>query len=82
MYNRYWRDAIKVLVVDDEELIREVVKEYCSNEKYEVLEAEDGLQAIDMVKENDFDCKRRSGNRKDSYSTTSYSRISHEVSFP
>ena len=47
---------MKILIVDDEELIREVVKEYCSNENYEVLEAEDGIEAIDMVKNNQFDC--------------------------
>ena len=34
---------MKVLIVDDEYGIREVIKEYCLNEGYEVEEAEDGL---------------------------------------
>ena len=47
---------MKVLVVDDEELIREVIKEYCSNENYETKEADNGLDAIEMIKNEDFDC--------------------------
>ncbi|OCN03908.1 DNA-binding response regulator [Erysipelotrichaceae bacterium MTC7] len=42
----------KLLIVDDEANIREIVKKYAKFEGYEVLEAEDGLQAIDMVKLN------------------------------
>ena len=45
----------RLLVVDDEANIREVVKEYAEFEGYEVTEAEDGMQAIEKVKENDFD---------------------------
>ena len=47
---------MKILVVDDEELIREVIKEYCSNEKYDTIEACDGLEAVELVKKEDFDC--------------------------
>ncbi len=43
---------MKVLVVDDEKLIRDVIKEYAYAENYEVLEAENGLDAINKVKEN------------------------------
>ena len=43
---------MKILIVDDEKLIRDVIKEYAYNENYEVLEAENGLMAIDVVKEN------------------------------
>lgn len=43
---------MKILLVDDEELIRDVIKEYCTNENYNVLEAENGLQAVDIVKNN------------------------------
>lgn len=43
---------MKVLIVDDEELIRNVVKEYCLIEEYEVLEANNGLDAIEVVKNN------------------------------
>lgn len=44
-----------ILIVDDEARIREVVKEYCLLEDYSVLEASDGLQALEMVKNNDID---------------------------
>ena len=43
---------MKILVVDDENLIREVIKEYALNENYEVLEAVDGIDAIDKFKMN------------------------------
>ena len=43
---------MKVLVVDDEKLIRDVIKEYAYAENYEVLEAENGLDAIEKVKQN------------------------------
>lgn len=43
---------MKVLIVDDEELIRNVIKEYCLIDNYEVIEASNGLEAIDKVKEN------------------------------
>lgn len=44
-----------ILIVDDEELIRNVVKEYSQLENYDVLEAEDGIEAIEIVKNNDVD---------------------------
>ena len=46
---------IKILVVDDEYLIRNVIKEYCQNEGYKVDEAENGEVAIDKVYDNDYD---------------------------
>lgn len=46
---------MKVLIVDDEELIRNVIKEYATLEKYEVYEAENGLEAIDIVANIDID---------------------------
>lgn len=46
---------MRVLVVDDEKLIRDVIKEYLILEKIEVDEAENGLQAVDKVKLNDYD---------------------------
>lgn len=45
----------KILVTDDEANIRLVVKEYAEFEGYEVDEAENGMQAIDMVKNNNYD---------------------------
>lgn len=46
---------MKVLIVDDEELIRNVIKEYAEIEKYEVYEAENGLKAIEIIENNDID---------------------------
>ena len=46
---------MKILVVDDEEMIRNVIKEYALLDNYEVLEAENGLEAIDIVENNDID---------------------------
>lgn len=46
---------MNILIVDDEGLIRNVIKEYCNNEGYNVLEAEDGLKAIDIVQRNNID---------------------------
>lgn len=40
---------MKILVVDDEKLIREVIKEYCENENYEVLQACNGEEAFEII---------------------------------
>ena len=45
---------MKVLIADDEKLIRDVIKEYCYGNKYEVLEAENGIQAIEKAKDADL----------------------------
>jgi len=46
---------MKLLVVDDEEDMRNVIVEYAKYENYEVVEAENGFDAIELVKANDFD---------------------------
>ena len=46
---------MKVLIVDDEEMIRNVLREYIEFEGNEAFEAEDGIQAVKMCKENDYD---------------------------
>ncbi|MDY6062747.1 MAG: response regulator transcription factor [Erysipelotrichaceae bacterium] len=46
----------KILIVDDEERIRVVVKEYGLASGYEVFEATDGYEALDMIAANDYDC--------------------------
>lgn len=46
---------MKVLVVDDEANIRNVLKEYAEFEGYEVEEACDGMQAVNICREKDFD---------------------------
>lgn len=46
---------MNVLVVDDEKLIREVIKEYSEYEGYTVFEAEDGINALEIVKNENID---------------------------
>ncbi len=47
----------RILMVDDEAKIREVVKEYATFEGYEVVEAADGMEAVEKVREDQsFDC--------------------------
>lgn len=46
---------MRLLIVDDEELIRNVIKEYATIEGYEVEEAENGLEAIEACKRADYD---------------------------
>ncbi|MBF0531455.1 MAG: response regulator, partial [Deltaproteobacteria bacterium] len=45
----------QVLVVDDEPAIREVISEYLKMEGYQVETADDGLQAIDILSQHEFD---------------------------
>lgn len=46
---------MKILIVDDEELIRSVIREYAVIEGYQVVEASNGLEAIDACKNDTFD---------------------------
>lgn len=46
---------MKVLIIDDEKLIRDVIREYCKNEKFETVEAENGLEALDKLEKNKID---------------------------
>ena len=41
-------DKIKILVVDDESRMRKLVHDFLAREGYEVLEAGDGEQAVDL----------------------------------
>jgi two-component system, OmpR family, response regulator ResD len=45
----------KILVVDDEERIRKLLRMYLEREKYEIHEAEDGESALELALETDFD---------------------------
>jgi len=45
----------KLLIADDEEKIREVIKEYAEFNGYTVSEAGDGMTALGLVKLNDYD---------------------------
>ena len=49
-------DRLKILVVDDESRMRKLVKDFLVRKDYEVIEASDGEEAIDLfVEHNDFD---------------------------
>ncbi|WP_343250957.1 response regulator transcription factor [Diplocloster hominis] len=41
-------ERLKILVVDDESRMRKLVSDFLTKQNYEVLEAEDGAQAIDL----------------------------------
>lgn len=45
-------DKLKVLVVDDESRMRKLVKDFLSKKNFEVLEAENGEQAVDIFFES------------------------------
>ncbi|MCB2296375.1 response regulator transcription factor [Clostridium tagluense] len=44
----------KILLVDDEELIRDMIKEYTSLEGYDIDEAADGVKALDLFRQNKY----------------------------
>ena len=46
---------MKVLIVDYEEMIRNVLKEYVEFEGNEAFEAADGMEAVRMCRDNDYD---------------------------
>ena len=45
----------KLLIVDDEEKIREFIKKYAVFEGYETEEASDGMEAVEKCRRSDFD---------------------------
>lgn len=45
----------KLLITDDEQKIREVIREYAEFNGYEVFEASDGMEALTLCKNNEFD---------------------------
>ena len=46
---------MKLLIVDDEQKIRQLITKYAVFEGYEVAEAENGMQAIEMARKESFD---------------------------
>jgi DNA-binding NtrC family response regulator len=42
--------AVRVLVVDDDQTIRTIVSEYLRRREYEVEEAADGVEALDVIR--------------------------------
>ena len=47
---------MRVLIVDDEILIRNVIKEYLKIENIEFDEADNGAKALELVNNNQYDC--------------------------
>ncbi|MEA5082851.1 MAG: response regulator transcription factor [Lachnospiraceae bacterium] len=45
----------KILIVDDEENIRQIICKYGRFEGYEVYEAQNGMEAIELCRKNDYD---------------------------
>ena len=45
----------RILIVDDEELIRDVIKEYISPENFSADEAADGREALELFHQNNYD---------------------------
>ncbi|MEI6348107.1 MAG: sigma-54 dependent transcriptional regulator [Bacteroidota bacterium] len=45
----------KILIIDDERMIRRTMKDVLEYEKYEVYDADDGLVGLEMIKNNKFD---------------------------
>ena len=45
----------RLLIVDDEEKIREIIKKYAVFEGYETDEATDGMDAVEKCRNNDYD---------------------------
>lgn len=41
-------ERLKILVVDDESRMRKLVKDFLTKKEYDVIEAEDGVQAVDI----------------------------------
>ncbi len=46
---------MKILIVDDEEMIRDVLRKYVEFEGNEAFEAGDGMEAVTLCRENDYD---------------------------
>ncbi|MBQ3107588.1 MAG: response regulator transcription factor [Firmicutes bacterium] len=45
----------RILIADDEQKIRQVIREYAEFNGYQVEEAADGMEALNLCKEKDFD---------------------------
>src|SRR5690606_40029685 len=45
----------KILIIDDEKIIRATLKEILEYEHYEIFEAQDGEEGVRMIEEEEFD---------------------------
>ncbi|MDF2556450.1 MAG: DNA-binding response regulator [Bacillales bacterium] len=48
-------EQVRLLLVDDEDRIRRLLKMYLEREGYEIDEASNGVEAVDMALKNDYD---------------------------
>ena len=49
----------KLLVVDDEEKIRSMIRKYAEFEGYQIVEAKNGFEAVEKAKNQKFDAGTR-----------------------
>jgi len=56
MMNMEMMDMIKLLIVDDEIKIREMIRKYAQYEGFYCDEAKSGTEAVKMALENEYDC--------------------------
>ena len=47
--------SVRVLVVDDERALRQLLRLYLEKEGYEVIEADDGLDALSLLRRGGID---------------------------
>ena len=47
-------EKIKILIVDDEERIRDMIREYTSLEEFQIDEASDGVEALNLFKQAQY----------------------------
>lgn len=47
-------EKVKILIVDDEERIRDMIREYTSLEKFHIDEASDGVEALNLFKQSQY----------------------------
>ena len=45
----------KILIVDDEAKIRELIIKYAKHEGFETAEAADGMEAVELCEKNNYD---------------------------
>lgn len=45
-----------ILIVDDEKEIRDIIEIYLKNEGYKVIHANDGVEALDILKDTTMEC--------------------------
>lgn len=47
-------EKVRILIVDDEERIREMIREYTSLEGFDIDEASDGAEALNLFKQSQY----------------------------